>query len=210
MCNLYRQGSGPQAIMDAARAMRSDVGNLAPGDIYPDYSAPIVRWDGEDRILTSARWGLPSPSFALKGKKTDKGVTNVRNLGSSHWGRWQGIRNRCLVPFTSFSEPGRDADGKYKPVWFDLVDAAPDAPAFFAGIFVPQWTSVRKLKEGEVTTDLCGFLTTEPNEPVKSVHPKAMPVILTEPEEIEAWMNAPWEIARQLQRALPDGALVIQ
>jgi len=55
MCNLYRQRSGPQAIMDAARAMRSDVGNLAPGDIYPDYSAPIVRWDGADRILTTAR-----------------------------------------------------------------------------------------------------------------------------------------------------------
>lgn len=57
---------------------------------------------------------------------------------------------------------------------------------------------------------LAAFLTTEPSEPVKSVHPKAMPVILTEPDEIEVWMNAPWETARELQRALPDGALVIQ
>ena len=32
MCNLYRQRSGPQAIMDMAKAMRSTVGNLAPGD----------------------------------------------------------------------------------------------------------------------------------------------------------------------------------
>jgi len=44
---------------------------------------------------------------------------------------------------------------------------------------------------------------------VKSVHPKAMPVILTEPDEIEAWMNAPWNIARELQRPLLDGALMV-
>ena len=36
--------------------------------------------------------------------------------------------------------------------------------------------------------DLFAFLTTEASEPVKSAHPKAMPVILTEPEEIETWM----------------------
>ena len=45
MCNLYRQRSGPQAILDAAKSMRSTVGNLARGDVYPDYPAPIVRWE---------------------------------------------------------------------------------------------------------------------------------------------------------------------
>ncbi|MNS80713.1 hypothetical protein D3C72_1144060 [compost metagenome] len=59
------------------------------------------------------------------------------------------------------------------------------------------------------TCDLFAFLTTEPSEPVKSVHPKAMPVILTEPDEIEAWMTTPWEIAKELQRAMPDDALVV-
>ena len=39
--------------------------------------------------------------------------------------------------------------------------------------------------------------------------PKAMLVILTEPTEIEAWMTASWEIAKELQRPLGDGALVV-
>ena len=61
----------------------------------------------------------------------------------------------------------------------------------------------------EETIDLFGFLTTEPNAEVAAVHPRAMPVILTAPEEIETWMTAPWETARALQRPLPDGSLAI-
>jgi hypothetical protein len=40
---------------------------------------------------------------------------------------------------------------------------------------------VRKVKEGETTNDLFAFLTTEPNNRVGVIHPKAMPVILTKP-----------------------------
>lgn len=60
-----------------------------------------------------------------------------------------------------------------------------------------------------MTADLYGFLTTEANAEVGAIHPKAMPVILTEPEEIDAWLSAPWEEARRLQRPLSDGALRI-
>jgi putative SOS response-associated peptidase YedK len=51
-------------------------------------------------------------------------------------------------------------------------------------------------------------LTCEPNSIVGPVHPKAMPVLLTSTDEMEIWLGAPWEIARELQRPLPDDQML--
>src|SRR3546814_5339862 len=91
-----------------------------------------------------ARWGMPSPSFVLTTKRTDAGVTNVRNTSSPHWRRWLGVESRCVVPFTSFSENEVMPDGSRPPVWFALSEARP--LAFFAGIWTT-WTSVRRSEE---------------------------------------------------------------
>ena len=207
MCNLYSITKGQQAIREFTRAMTDRTGNLPPmPGVFPDYAAPIVRNQPDGRELAMARWGMPSPAFALKGRKTDPGVTNVRNVASPHWRRWLGVEHRCVVPFTSFSENEILPDGSHPPVWFAFDESRP--LAVFAGIWT-RWTSVRKLKEGETTSDLYAFLTTEPNAEVGAVHLKAMPVILTTPEEIDQWLTAPAEEALTLQRPLPDGALVV-
>jgi putative SOS response-associated peptidase YedK len=66
------------------------------------------------RELTMARWGMPSPVFALKGKTSDPGTTNVRNVQSPH-------ESRC-VPFAGFSENEALPDGTRDPApWRGLT-----------------------------------------------------------------------------------------
>lgn len=233
MCNLYSVTTNQEAIRRLFGVERDLVGNLPPlPGIFPDYPAPIVRRAEVDgtRELALARWGMPSSSQAVfeatkrradrmraKGreigkaefdellrKEPDGGTTNVRNTASRHWRPWLEPAHRCLVPVTSFSEFNREEGGD---VWFALDESRP--LACFAGIWLPRWTGVRKLRTGVETVDLFAFLTTEPSEPVRSIHPKAMPALLTTPEEWTTWLEAEWSEASSLQRPLPDGVLEI-
>ncbi len=202
MCNLYNHTTAVEAMRQIFKNLDNQAGNVEPGDIYPDRSAPIVTLNGNAHILRRARWGLPSPPQFHSKTGIDRGVTNVRNTSSPHWRRWLGSQNRCLVPFERFAEPraGKGAGN----AWFKMTT---DQPAFFAGIWVPAWRSIRKLKDGETTDDLFGFLTCDPNGIVAPIHPKAMPVILTEVSEFEAWLCRPWSDAKGLQRPVTDQLL---
>ncbi len=207
VCNLYSMLKSQEAMRRLFEPLNDRAGNMPPlPGIYPDYSAPIIRNGADGRELAMARWGMPTPPQYMAGKQVDRGVTNIRRVSSSHWRPWLGPDHRCLVPFTSFAENETQPDGSRPPVWFAFDESRP--LALFAGIWAP-WTSVRKLKEGKITAEFFGFLTTEPNAEVRAVHPKAMPVILTEASEWEAWLTAPWREAQALQRPLPDGALRI-
>jgi hypothetical protein len=76
VCNLYSITKGQQAIWELSRAMSDRTGNM-----------PLL----QASIPTTERWGMPSPLYALKGKKSDPGVTNVRrrlaSLAPVAWGR---------------------------------------------------------------------------------------------------------------------------
>ena len=171
MCNLYSITTNQAAIIALFRVVNRYVGNLAPmPGVFPDYKAPIVRTGAEGRELATARWGMPSSQHALmeatkkraaklesKGKRVDfkellrmepdGGATNIRNVKSKHWMRWLGVENRCVVPFNSFSEFNKAEGGD---IWFALDETRP--LACFAGIWT-NWTSVRKVKEGETTNE---------------------------------------------------------
>ena len=94
----------------------------------------------------------------------------------------------------TFADTAPDpATGRKRKHWFALRDAQLFA---FAGLWRP-------------TADgLCyAFLTCAPNEVVGRVHPKAMPVLLTRPDEAQTWLAGDATAAAALQRPLADAAM---
>lgn len=170
------------------------------------------------RLLDKTWWGMPSPQGVLRkaakqradrliqkhhqrvspdefevlqAAEPNPGVHNVRNTDSPHWRRWLTPEFRTLAPFNSFAEWSNaigPAGKKLGNTWFAFDGDRP--LAFFAGIMAPQWTSIRRVGQEAVTTDLFAFLTTEPNAEVRAVQ-ESMPVILRTAEELELWLTAP-------------------
>ncbi len=134
-------------------------------------------------------------------------MTNIRNVKSPRWRRWLGKGSRCIVPATSFCEY-EDTKPRKTPIWFAPAD---DRPLFgFAGLWTP-WRGLRGPKSAAIDGEheLFGFLTTDANAIVAPIHPKAMPVILTTPAEVDRWLAEETGVALELQRPLPDDALRI-
>lgn len=209
MCNLYNVKLEPKKLKEATgRYLDLTNGASFDEDIYPDYPAPVLRNNIDGPELALCRWGMPTPPMYLKGD-IDKGIINVRNIASRHWQQWLGAGSRCLVPATSFSEYDQMPDPKTgkKPLHWFARDKE-QSLFFFAGIWT-EWMGVRKAAEGEQDHMLFAFLTCEPNRIVAPIHPKAMPVLLTEPEELDMWMTAEWKIAKILQRPLDSEKMVM-
>ena len=175
---------------------------------YKIYAEIIDPKTGKREPGTGAlRDTVDSKEMAIAGIRalSKQGLT-AHAVGDDGWSRDSAVS--CPSPaFPSSTACRARTAKKLGDTWFAFDDSRP--LAFFAGIWASQWTSVRKVREGMVTIDLFAFLTTTPNDVVGAIHPKAMPVILTTPEEIETWMTAPWSEARKLQRPLPDGVLRI-
>lgn len=190
MCNLYSLRKTREETLGLFNAQCVDDG--AQFDlplVYPDTMAPVVRLtENGTRDIEMMRWGFPPPPTI-----GTRPVTNVRNTRSPYWRSWLRAEFRCLVPATAFCE-WTDMRPKV-PHWFATRN---DRPLFaFAGIWRP-WTGDRKGLSG--VHRLFAFLTTDPNEVVRPVHAKAMPVLLTDENQFDAWLTGSVEEALGLQR----------
>ena len=226
MCNLYSITTNQAAIRALFRVVNQYVGNLEPmPGVFPDYKAPssvTAPMAANSPLRVGACRRRPRLSWGCHQEAGRKAA------GQRQTGRLQGIipdgarrRHdqhperevkaldsvaRAGAPMCSPVQQLQRVKAEGGDIWFALDENRP--LACFAGIWA-NWTSVRKVKEGETTNDLYAFLTTEANTEVFAIHPKAMPAILTTQEEVEIWMTAPAEEALKLQRPLPDGTLRI-
>jgi len=194
MCNLYKMTAAVEAIRRLVGSFEGDRANLPLfNEIYPGREAPVLRNEGGSLTLDVMTWGFPGPA-AAKGRP----VTNVRNLTSPFWrSALENPERRCVVPVTAFCEWTAEPDlatGRKRKVWFGMREEEPEL-FMFAGIWRPG--------EGE---KFMAFLTCEPNETVKAVHPKAMPVIL-DVADIPRWLESPRVDACELAKPFEDARM---
>lgn len=201
MCNLYNLTTSREAMRRMFGITEERLGDLLDQfnlDIYPDRNAPVVRTEGDARIAERMLWGFPPPP------KGNRPVTNVRNLDSPFWRNWlHKPEQRCLVPVTRFSEYEGPKGAKRKR-WFAVGE---DEPLFaLAGIWRP-WHGERRKVEDDYL--LFSFLTCPPNDVVKPIHEMAMPVLLSESDDFDMWLTAPWDIAQAVVRPYPAEQTVL-
>jgi putative SOS response-associated peptidase YedK len=148
-------------------------------------------------VISFARWGLQSLKDAPTGKP-NRGTTNVRHPWFEDWKGYLGVEHRCLVPFNPFSEPMKLEDGSSDNAWFALSKEEP--LTFFAGLWT-EWEGTRRKDEGPMKHIVFAFFTTEPNDVVKPIHPKAMPVILGTRRRASGMAHATMERSSQAAAA---------
>jgi putative SOS response-associated peptidase YedK len=192
MCGRY-------SITDPDEALRGLFGyNGPPMDFAPRYnvaptqSVPVVRLNHEGkRAIVAMRWGL-IPSWA-KEAKIGSMMINARadTVAAKPAFRAAFKARHCLVLANGFYEwqapASAEKGAKKQPYRIVLGDAARARPFAFAGL----WERWRDPAAGKDAPPLDTFtiITTNAAPAIAHIHER-MPVMLTERDEFEAWLEA--------------------
>lgn len=189
MCNRARYAGEPETLFGAAAKLfveRPRDNRFDPRELRPKSRSFVIREQGGERAWDVMSWDV-------LGGKAAWPMTNVRNLALPQWRKLaERPENRCLIPVTEFAEftPEKHDLGDGKPplkgeMWF----AVTNQPVFaVAGFWQP-------------TADGAGFamVTSDANELVAPIHPKAMVTILR-PENVDTWLRGSYDEVVALQR----------
>ncbi len=208
MCNLYSLTTSRQALIRLFKVSHNRaVAFEALPAIFPGRSAPVIRLaaDGE-RELTGMSWGFVLPQQG----KAPKRVTNVRDdkaRTSQFWSE-SFLKRRCLVPATSFAEPREVTPATWH--WFALKGDEPRPIFAFAGVW-KRWKGPIKKDGPLVEIDTFSFMTTAPNALVSTINHERMPVLLTNADAAEIWLNGtPDEAVALAQPSDPGGMHIVR
>ncbi|MBR1163517.1 SOS response-associated peptidase [Bradyrhizobium elkanii] len=193
MCNLYSITTNQAAISALFRVVNRYVGNLAPmPGVFPDYKAPIVRNGAEGRELATARWGMPSSSKALM----DAAKKRAEKLQAK--GKTVDFKELLRMEPDGGTTNIRNVKCKHWARWL--------GPEHRCIVPFNSFSEFNKAEGGDIWFALD---ETRPLACFAGIWAKAMPVILTTPDEVETWMTAPPDEAVKLQRPLPDRSVRI-
>lgn len=163
---------------------------------------PVIVLDPKtgDRVIRMMYWGLPRFDIHT-GKYRRFDVFNARDENVNKYTMFKGHfqKDRILVPVSPAFIEWKDEGKKPNPMY--QIGLKRWKPFAFAGF----WGNYNVNSEGEkeiakkrekipsyqspkINVDCFTFITTDPNEVVKPIHPKRMPVIL-DPKNYDAWLD---------------------
>ena len=179
------------AIARAAGAQAGDDpwtgGTVAPGQFTPVITAGREAVAGprpaaSPRRLTPRLWGVPPPPGA---HDASRAVLTVRNPDSPFWiGHLRNSEFRCLIPATGLLEwnrlesGGTDHEGRRRR---HVLRLAAGGLMWLAAVW----------KDSEVPG--YALMTAPPCPAYRAMGHNAMPLILTEPRAVHAWLHGRWQ-----------------
>lgn len=180
--------------------------------------APVIALDPEtgDRVIRMMNWALPRFD-PRTGKYQRFQVFNARDENVNKYPMFKGHfqRDRIIIPVSPAFIEWKDEGKKPNPMYqIGLKGWKPFAFAGFWGNYTINSEGEKEIAKKQETNpkyespkikvDCFTFITTTPNEVVKPIHPKRMPVIL-DPKNYDAWLDpkVPAEILVGLLKQYP-------
>lgn len=221
MCASYQCAFDFMKLSKAFKAIRPKTGfwSLSKNErVKISNLAPVIALDPEsgDRVIRMMNWALPRFDMAT-GKYLRFQIFNARDENVNKYSMFKSHfqKDRILVPVAPAFIEWKDEGKKPNPMYqIGLKGWKPFAFAGFWGTY-----NINSEGEKEITkrrekdpgyqspkkaVDCFTFITTTPNDVVKPIHPKRMPVIL-DPKNYDAWLDprTPADVLVTLLRQYP-------